>query len=199
MHERAARAVPLVVRPDGQRAERENGIGADVPTRAQDVPDDLACGRGCHQGQRGEPRGAGPELADQRGLGRVLAGRRPGRANAAAVMARMALMSAVSSRRISTGAGGRPALAAALRDDKAETDTEAALRAFERARSRKASVVSRQAGTEDCNRYGAILCSLIPWPAGHPLLHPLARPDQHLPRPSFAASQQIMLRARFPA
>jgi FAD-dependent urate hydroxylase len=54
------------------------------------------------------------------------------------------------------------ALATALRDDKAETDTEAALRAFERARSRKASVVSRQAGTEDYNRYGAILSRLVP-------------------------------------
>jgi FAD-dependent urate hydroxylase len=54
------------------------------------------------------------------------------------------------------------ALAAALRDAKAGTHTEAVLRAFERARSRKASVVSRQAGTEDYNRYGAILTRLIP-------------------------------------
>ena len=54
------------------------------------------------------------------------------------------------------------ALAAALRSAKAETDTETALRAFERARSRKASVVSRQAGSEDYNRYGAVLSRLIP-------------------------------------
>jgi len=55
------------------------------------------------------------------------------------------------------------ALAAALRNAaKAGTSTEAALRAFERARSRKASVVSRQAGSEDYNRYGAVLSRLIP-------------------------------------
>ena len=58
------------------------------------------------------------------------------------------------------------ALAAALRSAKAETDTETALRAFERARSRKASVVSRQAGSEDYNRYGAILSRLIPGSLG---------------------------------
>jgi FAD-dependent urate hydroxylase len=57
------------------------------------------------------------------------------------------------------------ALAAALRNAaKAGTGTEAALRAFERARSRKASVVSRQAGSEDYNRYGAVLSRLIPSP-----------------------------------
>jgi FAD-dependent urate hydroxylase len=57
------------------------------------------------------------------------------------------------------------ALAAALRNAaKAGTGTEAALRAFERSRSRKASVVSRQAGTEDYNRYGAIASRLIPSP-----------------------------------
>jgi FAD-dependent urate hydroxylase len=51
----------------------------------------------------------------------------------------------------------------ALRDAaKAGTGTEAALRAFERARSRKASVVSRQAGSEDYNRYGAVLSRLVP-------------------------------------
>jgi FAD-dependent urate hydroxylase len=54
------------------------------------------------------------------------------------------------------------ALAAALRGAKAEAGTATVLRAFERARSRKASVVSRQAGTEDYNRYGAILTRLIP-------------------------------------
>jgi FAD-dependent urate hydroxylase len=54
------------------------------------------------------------------------------------------------------------ALAAALRGAKAESGTAAVLRAFERARSRKASVVSRQAGTEDYNRYGAILTRLVP-------------------------------------
>jgi len=55
------------------------------------------------------------------------------------------------------------ALAAALRGA-VGPGTEAALRAFEGARSRKASVVSRQAGTEDYNRYGAILSRLIPSP-----------------------------------
>jgi FAD-dependent urate hydroxylase len=55
------------------------------------------------------------------------------------------------------------ALAAALRGAAgSETGPEAALRAFERARSRKASVVSRQAGSEDYNRYGATLSRLIP-------------------------------------
>jgi len=58
------------------------------------------------------------------------------------------------------------ALAAALRNARAETDTETALRAFERARSRKASVVSRQAGSEDYNRYGAILSRLVPGSLG---------------------------------
>jgi hypothetical protein len=43
-----------------------------------------------------------------------------------------------------------------------QPDTEATLRAFERSRSRKASVVSRQAGTEDYNRYGAVMSRLIP-------------------------------------
>jgi FAD-dependent urate hydroxylase len=43
-----------------------------------------------------------------------------------------------------------------------QPDTEATLRAFERSRSRKAAVVSRQAGTEDYNRYGAVLSRLIP-------------------------------------
>jgi FAD-dependent urate hydroxylase len=49
----------------------------------------------------------------------------------------------------SPAAGGRP-------------DIAATLRAFERSRSRKASVVSRQAGTEDYNRYGAVISRLIP-------------------------------------
>jgi FAD-dependent urate hydroxylase len=54
------------------------------------------------------------------------------------------------------------ALAAALQNETA--DTEAALRAFERARSRKVSVVARQAGTEDYNKYGAVMSRLIPGP-----------------------------------
>ena len=44
----------------------------------------------------------------------------------------------------------------------AGTGTETALRAFERARSGKVSVVSRQAGSEDYNRYGAALSRLAP-------------------------------------
>src|SRR6266568_3957329 len=39
VHERAAGAVPLVVRPDGQRAEREDGVLADMPPGAQHVAD----------------------------------------------------------------------------------------------------------------------------------------------------------------
>ena len=55
------------------------------------------------------------------------------------------------------------ALAAALRNAAAAgTATETALRSFERARSGKASVVSRQAGSEDYNRYGAVMSRLIP-------------------------------------
>ena len=55
------------------------------------------------------------------------------------------------------------ALAAALRGAaRAGTATETALRAFERSRSRKASVVSRQAGSEDYNRYGAVASRLVP-------------------------------------
>src|SRR5712671_903993 len=40
VHERAADTVPLPVRPDGQRAEREDGVLADVPLGAQHVADD---------------------------------------------------------------------------------------------------------------------------------------------------------------
>lgn len=55
------------------------------------------------------------------------------------------------------------ALTAALRAAAKEgTSADAALRAFERARSRKVSVVSRQAGTEDYNRYGAVASRLVP-------------------------------------
>jgi FAD-dependent urate hydroxylase len=41
-------------------------------------------------------------------------------------------------------------------------DPVAALRSFEQARSRKVSVVARQAGSEDYNRYGASLSRLVP-------------------------------------
>jgi FAD-dependent urate hydroxylase len=51
------------------------------------------------------------------------------------------------------------AMAGALRT---ATDIPAALRAFERARSPKASLVARQAGREDYNRYGTLLSRLIP-------------------------------------
>lgn len=57
------------------------------------------------------------------------------------------------------------ALAAALRDAaKTTTKTEEALRAFERSRSRKVSVVARQAGSEDYNRYGTLASRLVPGP-----------------------------------
>jgi FAD-dependent urate hydroxylase len=55
------------------------------------------------------------------------------------------------------------ALAAALKAAE-RNGVEAALRAFERTRSRKASVVSRQAGSEDYNRYGALVSRLVPAP-----------------------------------
>jgi FAD-dependent urate hydroxylase len=51
------------------------------------------------------------------------------------------------------------AVARALRG---AADPVAALRAFERARSKKVAVVSRQAGSEDYNRYGAVLTRLVP-------------------------------------
>ena len=55
------------------------------------------------------------------------------------------------------------ALAGALRAAaKASTPAEDALRAVERARSSKVSVVSRQAGSEDYNRYGALVSRLVP-------------------------------------
>jgi FAD-dependent urate hydroxylase len=55
------------------------------------------------------------------------------------------------------------ALAVALRAaERTKTDLTATLRGFERARSRKASVVSRQAGSEDYNRYGATVSRLMP-------------------------------------
>jgi FAD-dependent urate hydroxylase len=57
------------------------------------------------------------------------------------------------------------ALAAALRAAaSAKTSIEDALRAAERSRSSKVSVVSRQAGSEDYNKYGAIMTRLIPGP-----------------------------------
>lgn len=42
------------------------------------------------------------------------------------------------------------------------TDVPTALRAFERARSRPAGLVARQAGREDYNRYGTLLTRLVP-------------------------------------
>ena len=69
MHERAAGAVPLVVRPDGQWAECEDGVLADVAPAAEHVADNLARGGDRDQGQRREPGGAGPEFVDQPGLG----------------------------------------------------------------------------------------------------------------------------------
>ena len=55
------------------------------------------------------------------------------------------------------------ALAAALRNAaKTQTTAEEALRTFERQRSAKVSVVSRQAGSEDYNKYGALLTRLVP-------------------------------------
>jgi FAD-dependent urate hydroxylase len=41
-------------------------------------------------------------------------------------------------------------------------EVPSALRAFERERSRKASLVARQAGSEDYNRYGSVLARLMP-------------------------------------
>ena len=41
-------------------------------------------------------------------------------------------------------------------------DIEATLRAFERSRSRKAAIVVRSAGTEDYNKYGAVMSRLVP-------------------------------------
>ena len=101
MHERAADAVLLAVRADGQRADREDRILADVAPAAEHVPDDLARGGDRDQGQRREPGGADPELVDQPGLGYGPAGGRPA-ANAAVVMARMTSLSRLVSRRIST-------------------------------------------------------------------------------------------------
>ena len=54
------------------------------------------------------------------------------------------------------------ALAAALRAAGGQADLAAALRHFERARSAKAGLVARQAGSEDYNRYGAVLSRLVP-------------------------------------
>jgi FAD-dependent urate hydroxylase len=55
------------------------------------------------------------------------------------------------------------ALALALRGAASgETGTAQALRAFERRRAKRVSVVSRQAGSEDYNRYGALLSRLVP-------------------------------------
>ncbi len=59
------------------------------------------------------------------------------------------------------------ALAASLRGvraNPASAGPEAALRAFERTRAPKAAKVSRQAGTEDYNRYGAVVSRLMPAP-----------------------------------
>jgi hypothetical protein len=70
--------VPLPVPTDGQRAEREDGVLADMPAGAQDVADDLARRGDRHQGQRRKLGRTDPELVDQRRLGRNLA-RRPTR------------------------------------------------------------------------------------------------------------------------
>jgi FAD-dependent urate hydroxylase len=43
-----------------------------------------------------------------------------------------------------------------------ETGTAQALRAFEGRRAKRVSIVSRQAGSEDYNRYGALLSRLVP-------------------------------------
>jgi 2-polyprenyl-6-methoxyphenol hydroxylase-like FAD-dependent oxidoreductase len=51
------------------------------------------------------------------------------------------------------------AMAGALRGAR---DVPAALRAFERARSPKASRVARHSGSEDYNRYGRVLSRLVP-------------------------------------
>jgi FAD-dependent urate hydroxylase len=51
------------------------------------------------------------------------------------------------------------AMSSALRSD---TDVPAPLRAFERTRSPKASLVARQAGREDYNKYGSLLSRLTP-------------------------------------
>jgi hypothetical protein len=40
--------VPLVIRPDSQRAEREDGVLADVPPGAQHMADDLPPQGGRH-------------------------------------------------------------------------------------------------------------------------------------------------------
>jgi hypothetical protein len=44
VHERAADAAALVVRADGQRADCDDGVLADVPAGAEDVADRLAYG-----------------------------------------------------------------------------------------------------------------------------------------------------------
>ena len=56
------------------------------------------------------------------------------------------------------------AMAAALRGagDVAGGDVAGALRSYERARSRKASLVARHSGSEDYNRYGRLLSRLVP-------------------------------------
>ena len=46
--------------------------------------------------------------------------------------------------------------------DRVGGDVAGALRSFERARSRKASVVARHSGSEDYNRYGRLLARLVP-------------------------------------
>jgi FAD-dependent urate hydroxylase len=60
------------------------------------------------------------------------------------------------------GAGGRAASPGATAVDPAVT--AAALRSFERRRSARVAIVSRQAGREDYNRFGATLSRLTPAP-----------------------------------
>jgi 3-oxoacyl-[acyl-carrier protein] reductase len=68
MHQRAAHPGPLPVRPHGQRPQRQHRRAADVPPRAQHVPDHRGLDR--HHRQRRKPCLARPQFLDQPGLRR---------------------------------------------------------------------------------------------------------------------------------
>jgi hypothetical protein len=101
VHERAAGAVLLAVRADGQRAESDYRVLADVAPGAKDVADCFACGSDRHRDSAGSQAGPARSSSISLASGGSWPGGRP-RANAAAVMARMTSVSRSVSRRIST-------------------------------------------------------------------------------------------------
>jgi hypothetical protein len=93
--------MPLVVRPDGQRAEREDGVLADVPRVPSTWPMTSPAGVAATRDNAGSHAGPARSSSISLASGGIWPGGRRG-ANAAVVMARMTSASRAVSRRIST-------------------------------------------------------------------------------------------------